>query len=98
MAEAKQCLLKAVRDFLFYVRYAHFVSQSIEPRVECMSHVMQDGKYIQTAMSVEHPLCPPIPGVIRAQVRGTISNYCNCPCHSDEGWQWVASGALQREQ
>ena len=26
-AEAKHCLVKAVRDFLFYVRYAYLVSK-----------------------------------------------------------------------
>ena len=26
-SEAKHCLVKAVRDFLFYVRYLHFVSK-----------------------------------------------------------------------
>jgi hypothetical protein len=50
-SEAKHCLVKAVRDFLLYVRYLHF-----------------DGKYIQTAMSVEHTACPPVPGVVRALI------------------------------
>ena len=29
---------------------------------------LQDGKYVQTAMSVEHPILPPQPGIVRAQV------------------------------
>lgn len=46
--EAKQCLVKAKRDFVYY------------------SHsIFENGKYILTVTSVDHPHCPPVPGFIR---------------------------------
>lgn len=69
--EARQCLVTAKRDFLFYMHYAHIVSYL---KLWCHVQIMlimlwiQDGKYVQTALSVEHPDYPPIEGIPRAQV------------------------------
>ncbi|CAI8034064.1 hypothetical protein GBAR_LOCUS19214 [Geodia barretti] len=51
LAEARECLVTAKRDFSFFVRHTHF-----------------DDKYVMTVLSVDHPECPPLDGVPRAQL------------------------------
>ena len=40
----------------------------------------QDDKYVMTVLSVDHPECPPLDGVPRAQVRSPQGNKYHCSC------------------
>ena len=64
--EAKRCLFTAKRDFCFYERRAFKVLQKFGNHN--MIESLQEGKYIQTAMSTDHPTCPLREGIIRAKV------------------------------
>lgn len=69
-AEARECLVTAKRDFVFYLRHAYTVSPCLVILLfaSCSLYNTQEDKYVLTAMSVDFPPCPPMKGVPRAQV------------------------------
>ena len=64
--EATQCLFKSHRDFLFYCRTGHVVSTVIYNGMFFL--LIQEGKYVQSSMSIEDEDYPHRPPYIRAEV------------------------------
>ena len=89
--EAKRCLVKVKCDFVYFMRCIFKVcpNKSICLRVYIYCEFLcaiwfagiQDGKYIRTSVSVEHPSCPVMEGV----TRGTVSLTLSTPHTSREG-------------
>ena len=64
--EATQCLFKSHRDFLYYCRTGYVVSAVIYNGMFFL--LIQEGKYVQSSMSIEDKDYPHRPPYIRAEV------------------------------
>lgn len=95
--ETTKCRFYAKRDNLCFVRTSSIVRlANIYTAIHCSAHILavllqQNGKYVLSGISVDHPECPPSPDTTRIKVQPLSIAACNAKCrtsqvYSGSGW------------